>query len=51
MKNRNYIIHSKVVVSNKLISILKKKLKIKHYNKDNSTGNIDINLKYPMSIE
>ncbi len=51
MKHRNYLIHNKVVISNKLISILKKKLKIKHCSKDDSAGNISVNLKHPLSVE
>ena len=45
MKYRNYIIHSKIVVINKLLALICKKLKIKHYSKDDQRGNIQANLR------
>lgn len=51
MKYRNYVIHSKVVISNKIIASLHRKLKIKHYVTDYLKGNITINLKYALEKE
>ena len=51
MKYRNYVIHSKVVISNKIIASLHRKLKINHYTIDYSKGDITINLKQALTKE
>lgn len=51
MKYRNYIIHGKVVLTNKLITLLHKKLKIKHYVRDYLKGDLIINLKQALEKE
>ncbi len=51
MKHRNYIIHSKVVISNKLLALICKNLRIKHHAKDDLEGNIKINMKQSLTIQ